>query len=91
MWLANKHKGHNKFQNQLFSLLVPFKMYREGCEDYGRFQFVITDRPDHSRCKVNFTFNPNYPARLGKSFNSMHKGDGFSTKTIGKSLFLLSK
>ena len=89
MWLANKHKGHNKFQNKSFSLLVPFKMYREGCEDYGRFQFVISDRPDYSRCKVNFTFNPNYPAKFPKSFNSMHKGDGFSAKTHGKSLFFI--
>ena len=89
MWLANRYKGHNKFQNKLFSLLVPFKNYREGCEDYGRFQFVITDRPDHSRCTVNFTFNPNYAARLGKSFNSMHKRDGFSAKTLGKAFFII--
>ena len=89
MWLANKHKGHNKFQNKSFSLLVPLKMYREGCEDYGRFQFVISDRPDYSRCKVNFTFNPNYLARFPKSFNSMHKGDGFQQKLTEKSLFFI--
>ena len=64
-------------------------MYREGCEDYGRLQFVITDKPDHSRCKVNFTFNPKHPARLGKFFNSVHKGDGFPAKTLGKAFFIV--
>ena len=28
----------------------------------GRFPFVRTDRPDHSRVNENFTFNQNYPA-----------------------------
>ena len=91
MWLANKHKGHNKFQNKLFSWLVTFEMSREGSEDHGRLQFVITDKPDHSWFKVNFTksFNPNHPARLGKSFNSMYKGDGFPAKTLGKAFFIV--
>ena len=33
----------------------------------GRFTFVRTARPDHSRRDENFTFNQNYPARSVKS------------------------
>ena len=32
----------------------------------GRFPFVRTDRPDHSRNNENFTSNQNYPARSVK-------------------------
>ena len=78
-------------KNKLFSWLIPFEMYREGCEDYGCFPFVRTDWAHHFQCKVKFTFNPNYWARLVKSFNSMHRGDAFSAKTLGKSFFLVSK
>ena len=33
----------------------------------GRFPFVRTDRPDHSRRNGNFTFNQDYPTRSVKS------------------------
>ena len=32
----------------------------------GRFPFVTTDRPDHSRRNNNFPFNQNSPARSVK-------------------------
>ena len=35
--------------------------------DLGRFPFVRTDRPDHSRRNENFTSNQNYPTRSVKS------------------------
>ena len=55
-------------------------------DHWGRFAlFVRTYPPDHSCPNENFTFNQNYSVR--HILNSMHKGDGFSAKTLGKSLF----
>ena len=45
----------------------------------GHFPFVRTDWPDYSRRNDNFTLNQTYPAW------SMHEGDGFLAKTLGKS------
>ena len=50
--------------------------------ELGRFPFVRTDLPDHSRRDHNFRFN-----ETNQILNCMHEGDGFSAKTLGKSLF----
>ena len=52
----------------------------------GCFPCVRTDRPSHFCHNENFTFNQNNPTRAVKSC-SIHEGDGFSSKTLGKSLF----
>ena len=54
----------------------------------GCFLFLRADRPDHSHHNENFTFNLNY-SQIYQILNSMHEGDGFSAKTLGKSLFNL--
>ena len=55
----------------------------------GHFSFVRTDWPGYSHHNENLTFNQNYPARAIKSYVQVVvcRGDGFSSKTLGKSLF----
>ena len=50
----------------------------------GRFPFVRTDLPDHSRRIHNFPFNES-----NQILNCMHEGDGFSAKLLEKAYFTL--
>ena len=54
-----------------------------------RFSFVRTDRPDHSRCNENFTFNQNHPARLVKSYIVCMKDMVFLQKLLVKAYFVI--
>ena len=50
----------------------------------GRFPFVRTDLPDHSRRIHNFPFN-----ETNQILNCVHEGDGFSAKLLEKAYFTL--
>ena len=51
-----------------------------------RFPFVRTDQPDHSRRKFPFS-ESKLSSQVSQFLKSMHERDGFSAKTLGKSLF----
>ena len=55
----------------------------------GRFSFVRTDRPDHSRCNENFTFNKKYPTRLVKSYIVCMKDMVFRQKLLVKAYYMV--
>ena len=59
LWCAFFHVASNSSSYTLSSV--------EHTANLGRFTFVRTARPDHSRRDENFTFNQNYPARSVQS------------------------
>ena len=53
----------------------------------GRFSFVRTDRPQHSRRNLNFLFNQHYPARSDKLYVAGMKEMVSWQKPLGNSQF----
>ena len=61
----------------------------EATRNLGRFPFVRTDRPDHSRRNDNFPFNQNSPARSVKSWIACTEETVFQQKLLEKANFII--
>ena len=61
----------------------------EATRNLGRFQFVRTDRPEHSRSNDNFPFNQNSPARSVKSWMASTEETVFQQKLLEKAYFVI--
>ena len=60
-------RAQNKDIGAALQMLLLNYICNAGYLVLGRFPFVRTDRPDHSRRSDNFSFNQNSPARSVKS------------------------
>ena len=61
----------------------------EATRNLGRFPFVRTDRPDHSRRNDNFPFNQNSPARSVKSWMASTEETVFQQKLLEKAYVII--